>query len=109
MVAGIKSKKMCGYTFNRQFSFPLDGTNMIVDFISRKLKLIIEVDGYSHNFKQGEDKKRDDLFLKYGYTVLRKKENDVLYDLNNVIRVIEATVLELDDTPLGDSEYIRIG
>ncbi|NGP87451.1 endonuclease domain-containing protein [Fodinibius halophilus] len=51
----LKAKKIHGYQFNRQFCID----NYIVDFISRKLKLIIEVDGYSHRFKHKEDKLRD--------------------------------------------------
>ena len=42
----LRAKKMYGYQFNRQFVIEY----YIVDFVCRKLKLIIEVDGYSHNF-----------------------------------------------------------
>ena len=48
----LKAKQMMGYQFNRQF--PIG--NYIVDFISRKLKLIIEVDGSSHDYKGIEDR-----------------------------------------------------
>ena len=93
----IKAKKMYGISFNRQFSLKLDDTNMIVDFISRKLKLIIEVDGYSHNFKGDNDTKRDFILSEYGYTVIRILESDIKYDLGNVIRVIEAIVIDLKE------------
>ena len=43
----LKNKKT-GYTFNRQFVID----KYIVDFISRKLNLIIEIDGSSHLGKE---------------------------------------------------------
>ena len=76
----------------------IDDLNIIVDFISRKLKLIIEVDGGSHDFKVDADKYRDDKLAKYGYTVLRVSERDVRHDLQNVIRVIETMILDLETT-----------
>ena len=85
-----------GYQFNRQFPMRLGDLNIIVDFICRKLKLVIEVDGYSHNFKYEEDKYRDELLAKEGFDVLRITERDVIYDFNNVIRVIENKVHELE-------------
>ena len=50
------------------------GLNKIVDFICRKLKLIIELNGYSHNFKHNQDKIRDEKLSKYGYRILRFEE-----------------------------------
>jgi len=92
----LKSKRMLGYTFNRQFSMKLEDLSIIVDFICRKLKLIIEIDGYSHNFKIDKDKNRDKLMKKEGYTVLRILEQDVRHDINNVIKEIEITVRDLE-------------
>ena len=43
----LKGKKIKGYQFMRQK--PID--NYIVDFFCSKLKLIIEIDGISHNGK----------------------------------------------------------
>lgn len=63
----LRAKKFHGYQFNRQFCIG----DYIVDFISRKLKLIIEVDGYSHNFKYEKDKLRDEQLSELGYAVVR--------------------------------------
>ncbi len=87
----LLSKSKLGFQFNRQFAFE----NYIVDFICRKLKLIIEVDGYSHNFKYEEDKLRDENLKNYGYEVVRISEHDVKYNFENVTRVIVAKVDEL--------------
>ncbi|MFO7655822.1 MAG: endonuclease domain-containing protein [Bacteroidales bacterium] len=81
----LKTRKFHGFQFNRQF--PLG--NYIVDFICRKLNLIIEVDGYSHNFKYEEDMRREEFLKGLGYNILRFDEMEVRLDLDNVIRVLE--------------------
>ncbi len=93
----LRARKFYGYQFNRQF--PVG--NYIVDFICRKLKLIIEVDGYSHNFKFEEDKKRDEFLTELGYNVLRFAETEVRHDLNNVIRVLEGYMNQFVGNPPG--------
>ena len=100
----LKAKKMSGYQFNRQFSITIPASNsqendlnIIVDFICRKLKLIIEIDGYSHYFKYEQDKLRDKKLAEFGYTILRFEEWEVINNLDNVIRVIELKIKELED------------
>lgn len=89
----LLSKSRLGFQFNRQFPFE----NYILDFVCRKLKLVIEVDGYSHNFKQDEDLLRDQNLSALGYEVLRVTEHDVKYNFENVTRVIVAKVEELKE------------
>lgn len=86
----LSRKQFHGYQFNRQF--PIE--NYIVDFICRKLKLIIELDGRSHDFKVDEDKKRDVHLHELGYQVVRIQESEVFNDFNNVIRTLEAYLPE---------------
>jgi len=88
----LRARKMKGYQFNRQFPMNICGKGIIVDFICRKLKLIIEVDGYSHNFKYEDDLKRDKVLSELGYKVIRIFEQEVRHDLDNVVRVIENNV-----------------
>jgi very-short-patch-repair endonuclease len=82
----LRAKQFHGYQFNRQFCIE----DYIVDFISRKLKLIIEVDGYSHNSKNNQDKLRDERLSELGYTVVRFSEKEIRNDIKNVIRVLES-------------------
>ena len=82
----LSGRKFYGYQFNRQF--PID--DFIVDFICRKLRLIIEVDGYSHQFKVDEDRLRDRQLETLGYRIIRIPESDVRNDLRNVIRLLES-------------------
>lgn len=79
-----------GYQFNRQFAID----KYIADFICRKLRLIIEVDGYSHQFKQEQDKARDSRLKELGYNILRFTESQVRNDLDNVVRSIEDYINE---------------
>ena len=62
----------------------------IVDFISRKGNLIIEVDGGYHSEPRQEenDKLREEELKKMGYNVIRFTNEEVLYNINNVIEQI---------------------
>jgi len=92
----LKNKQMRGFQFNRQHPISLihnnDTLHIIADFICRKLKLIIEIDGYSHNFKYDEDLKRDEMLANNGYICLRFTEKDVRNDIENVKRAIEIQI-----------------
>jgi very-short-patch-repair endonuclease len=80
----LRGRRMNGYQFFRQYAIE----NYVVDFMCRKLNLIIEVDGYSHNFKYEKDIFRDKKLGKMGYNVLRFSETEVKNDLFNVERTI---------------------
>lgn len=71
-----------GYTFLRQR--PL--LNYIADFLCKELKLIIELDGFSHEFEQQwkKDKARQKELEETGFTVLRFTDDEVMNDLRNV-------------------------
>ena len=88
----LRARNFYGYQFNRQF--PIG--NYIVDFVSRRLKLIIEVDGKSHEFKIEEDRKRDQYLNNLGYRVVRIEESDTMKDLGNVIRTLESYLPDND-------------
>ncbi|MBA2612845.1 MAG: endonuclease domain-containing protein [Bacteroidetes bacterium] len=87
----LLSKSRLGFQFNRQFPFE----NYILDFICSKLKLVIEVDGYSHSFKQDEDNLRDENLNHLGYEVLRFSGHDIKYNFENVTRAVVAKVDKL--------------
>ncbi len=86
----VLSKGKTGYGFLRQR--PIG--NYIADFMCKELKLIIEVDGYSHNFKTVEDQERDEVLSNLGFTVLRFTDEEVMKDLSNVERTIRAFVAD---------------
>lgn len=88
----LKSRKMLGYQFNRQFVID----NYIVDFVCRRLKLVIEIDGSSHLGREQEDNLRQRVIEKYGYVFLRFTERQVVYHRDEVINTIEHAVRSLE-------------
>ena len=83
----MRAKKFYRYTFNRQFTVG----NFIVDFISRKLNLVIEIDGYVHRLEEQIliDRRKDHFLHSIGLEVLRLIENEVRNDLPNAILKME--------------------
>lgn len=63
----------------------------IVDFVSRHDGLVIEVDGGYHSEprQQEDDKKREEYLEQMGYHVIRFTNEEVLYDIENVLNQIE--------------------
>ncbi len=81
----LKGKKLLGYKFRRQYVID----KYIVDFYCIELKLIIEVDGASHDEEKYEyDKKRENELRRLGNTVLRFTEYEVRSDIDNVLETI---------------------
>ena len=81
----LRAKSMRGYAFLRQR--PIG--NYIADFFYKDLKLVIEVDGITHEYKQREDFEKDLFFKSKGYKVLRFEDHNVLNHLDLVAREIE--------------------
>jgi len=73
----------------------------IVDFASRKAKLVIELDGGQHDWQQESDALRTRRIEAAGYRVLRFWNNDVLGNLEGVLSEIQRT---LPPTPDLESE-----
>ncbi len=85
----INGKKILGYNFHRQR--PIG--NYIVDFFCNKLKLIIEVDGITHNYKLEEDKKRQVELESMTLNVLRFQDSEVRNNLEGVLISIKEWIL----------------
>ena len=84
----LKAKQMKGYQFNRQF--PIG--DYIVDFVCRKLMLIIEIDGNSHIGKSAEDYNRQKYLENLGYQFLRFSEAFVIYRIDEVVTGIDYAI-----------------
>jgi len=81
----LKRKQLSGYAFLRQR--PVG--NYIVDFFSKELKLIIELDGEIHKFQKSKDKKREEELMQLGFSVIRFDNEDILNAIANVKRTLE--------------------
>ena len=88
----LRARNMEEYQFNRQL--PIG--NYIVDFICRKLNLIIEIDGSSHIGKGVQDRVRQDFLEKQGYMVIRFNEWEVVYRIDDVVREIYTSIKSLE-------------
>jgi very-short-patch-repair endonuclease len=95
----LKAGKMKGYTFRRQRPV----LDFIVDFICIPLRLIIEVDGYSHFLEEVilKDKIKEKALKEAGYRVMRFTDTQVLKDIQNVIAEIEKNIEEFERQDVG--------
>ena len=78
----LKAKKMRGYSFLRQR--PILG--YIADFYCKELKLVIEIDGFTHDdpVAKKKDHKKDEKLISTGYAVLRFTDYEVMNELTSV-------------------------
>jgi len=90
----LKGKQMYAYDFHRQK--PID--NYILDFFCYELMLGIEVDGYSHQFLEvyNRDGIKEKRMNELGITVLRFSDDEVLNEMENVLRAIEFYIFEYE-------------
>ena len=68
--------------------------NYIVDFCAPRRKLIIELDGSQHLEQQEYDADRTKYLETRGYRILRFWNNDVMQDMETVLKVIWSTLNE---------------
>ena len=80
-----------GYRFKPQH--PVD--IYIADFYCHKLKLIIEVDGSSHDNKMERDQNRTSELNNFGITVIRFSNQEVLNETEKVVTVIKSVIENL--------------
>ncbi|MGE4350763.1 MAG: endonuclease domain-containing protein [Bdellovibrionales bacterium] len=69
-----------------RFQHPL--SFYVVDFVCLSARLVVEIDGMSHDSTEEEDKKRQNHIEKLGYSVLRFANQEVLKDVSCVAEQI---------------------
>ena len=95
--------KLVGSHFRRQAAIG----PFIVDFASRKAKLVIELDGGQHDWQQAADVSRTQRIEAAGYRVLRFWNNDVLGNLEGVLNEIQSALPpNSDPCPQGGGEQM---
>ncbi len=82
----LKVDRIDGLSFRRQIPF----RNYIADFACLSVKLVIELDGETHDFeeRQRADATRDAFFKSEGFHVLRFANEQVMSNLEGVVEVI---------------------
>jgi very-short-patch-repair endonuclease len=85
----LKANRIDGLGFRRQVPI----RNYVADFLCFSAKLIIELDGESHDFeeRQKADQARDAFFVSEGFQVLRFTDEQVMSNLEGVVETIRQT------------------
>lgn len=83
--------KTSDYNFRRQQTIG----NFIVDFASLSHKIVIEIDGISHEEKSVYDTRRDDFILSHGYKILRFT-GMIPYPNDDIMRFVWNKIQELE-------------
>ncbi|HKT78340.1 MAG TPA: DUF559 domain-containing protein [Sphingobium sp.] len=91
----LRSRKL-GYKFSRQM--PIGP--YFADFLCRELKLIIELDGESHDYTVRHDRLRDGYCRARGYQILRFSNVDVMQNLDGVLSHVQAILAQAHPQPL---------
>jgi very-short-patch-repair endonuclease len=93
----LKSRKLAGYRFTRQF--PVGP--YFADFACRRELLLIELDGSQH-VGSSYDAERDAFLARSGYSVLRLSSGDVLRDCSSacdgILAALEGRMDSIDDS-----------
>jgi very-short-patch-repair endonuclease len=91
----LRAHRLLGMKFKRQK--PIGP--YIVDFACPALSLVIEVDGGQHSENAAYDRQRDIWLHKYGYTVLRFWNNEVMENMEGVLERIADAVRDQAPSP----------
>jgi len=83
----IKDKKL-GFTFNRQQSIG----QYVADFLCRKQKAVIEIDGDSHDGKGEYDETRDEFLKSQGFIVIHIHDYEVKKNMESVLKYIKDNI-----------------
>ncbi|MGH6879560.1 endonuclease domain-containing protein [Hypericibacter sp.] len=89
----VKSRQLAGAKFRRQV--PVGP--YVADFLCISARLIVELDGGQHSETVSADAARTRYLEEQGYRVLRFWNNDVMTNLEGVLRIVE---LALAGAPL---------
>ena len=84
-----------GFNIRRQHPIGL----YVADFYCHKVKLIVEVDGSIHNQDdiKETDRIRENDLKKWGYTVIRFANEEVMQKPEEVIEIIKQKILQLNN------------
>ena len=85
----LSNKGMCGFKFRRQF--PID--RFILDFYCPAKRLAIEIDGGIHHNQREYDRIRQEIIEDKGINFLRFKNQDVMKNLNFVLKSIKRKIV----------------
>ena len=87
--------KLCrGQINSHRFTTQFQIGDFYGDIVCRKQKLVVEVDGWSHEVRQEYDARRDHFMNIKGYRVLRFTNEEVVTNLEGVVITIALALLD---------------
>lgn len=95
----LRARQMKGYQFRRQRPV----LNYIADFMCKELKLVIEVDGSTHQWEETgvKDLKKEKDLIEVGFKMKRFTDEEVLRHIEGVRESIALFIQEIEQsTPL---------
>ena len=100
----LNRKQLMGFDFDRQK--PIN--NFIVDFYCKQLKLAIEIDGRSHDFKLSYDLSRENKLNSLCVNILRFSEEDAKSNPDHCVNEIKSWAMKNPPlTPLKEGNTLR--
>jgi very-short-patch-repair endonuclease len=91
----LQAKRCANRRFRRQSRLG----SYVVDFVCLSARLIVEVDGESHNHTIDRDHERSRWLESQDFRIVRFTNDDVRYRLEGVVRMIAAEVLGVTKEP----------
>jgi very-short-patch-repair endonuclease len=91
----LRNRKLEGFKFRRQFWIG----PFVADFACIEAKLVVEADGSQHGENREYDVRRDAYLRNEGYQVVRVWNNEVMGNLEGVLKAIRAALLERVPSP----------
>lgn len=88
--ARLRAHRMNGIHFRNQHAIG----NYVVDFCAPRKKLIIELDGSQHLDQEEYDIERIVFLVSKGYHILRFWNNEVMDDIEGVMRAIDTALVD---------------
>ena len=91
----LRGKKFHGIKFYRQHPIVFDKPNglfYIVDFYSKTLNLVIEVDGEIHEFQKEYDLNRTGILENLGLRVIRFENTEVVQNVSGVLEILREMI-----------------
>ena len=91
----LRAGQMRGCKFRRQRPV----LNYIADLMCKELRLVIEVDGITHDSKLAKDESRTDKLRQAGFNVIRFTDEEVMTNIHGVAWEIERIIDEMKPPP----------
>ena len=96
----LRAKRFGSLKFRRQKVIEDDNFRCIADFASNDPKLVVEVDGDTHDVDDRRDAWRTRNLERLGYRIVRYTNRDVMTNMEGVLEHLALAIEEMRQSPL---------